>query len=233
MKKDYRESFELNKTQNKDCIIPCINCHVETSHKVLLSVDVRGSYEPTDYDYWEYNQIVQCLGCKTISFRRITGNSEDIDHIPEPDGSWNVEYNEHEEIYPSRITGREIIDKSWYLPSSVLSIYKETHSALSNKLPILAGVGIRILIEAICREKNATGDNLKDKINSLVILGMLTQDGSEILHTMRDLGNEAAHNIKPHSEEILRIALDVVENLLQSVYILPKIAKDLKKNKRA
>jgi hypothetical protein len=46
---------------------------------------------------------------------------------------------------------------------------------------------------------------------------------------MRDLGNEAAHNIRPHSDETLRIAMDVVENLLQSVYILPKIAQGLKK----
>jgi hypothetical protein len=227
MKKDSEEIIELNKTQNKESYIPCVQCHVETSHKVLFSVDVRGCYLPANIDYWEEHQIVQCLGCKSISFRKSFGNSEDCDHVQEPDGNWDVVYNEHEEIYPSRIAGREIINKSWYLPASVLGIYKETHSALSNKLSILAGVGIRILIEAICKEKNATGNNLKDKIDSLVKLGTLTQEGAEILHTMRDLGNEAAHNIKPHSEENLRIALDVVENLLQSVYILPKIAKDL------
>ena len=228
MKKDTTEKIEINKSQNKEYLIPCSQCHVETSHKVLLSADVKGCFLPADIDYWEQHQIVQCLGCKSISFRKNTGNSEDYSHIQEPDGSYDMIYNEQEEIYPSRIAGRGIINKSWLLPPSVLKIYNETHSALSNKLPILAGVGTRILIEAICKEKNATGSNLKNKIDSLVKLGTLTQAGSEILHTMRDLGNESAHNIKPHSDETLRIALDVVENLLQSVYILPKIANDLK-----
>lgn len=228
MKKEFEEQIELNKSQNKEFLIPCLQCHIETSHKVLLSADLSSTYLPDNIDYWTQYQIVQCLGCKSISFRKNSGNTGDCDYIEDPDGSWNIIYSEDEEIYPSRIAGRGIINKSWLLPQSVLKIYMETHSALSNKLPILTSIGIRTLIEAICQEKNAHGNNLKEKINSLVKLGTLTQADSEILHTMRDLGNESAHNIKPQSDENLRIALDVVENLLQSVYILPKIARDLK-----
>jgi hypothetical protein len=224
------ETIELNKSQNNEYLIPCIHCHVETSHKVILSIDVNGIYHPHDIQYWEQHQIVQCQGCKSISFRKNFGNSEEGDYIEDPeDGSYEEVYPDHEEIYPSRIAGRGIINKTWYLPPSVLEIYNETHSALSNKLPILAGIGIRTLIEAVCQEKKAAGNNLKERIDSLVGMGTLTQAGCEILHTMRDLGNEAAHNIRPHSDETLRIAMDVVENLLQSVYILPKISQGLKK----
>jgi Domain of unknown function (DUF4145) len=42
--------------------------------------------------------------------------------------------------------------------------------ALCSKLPILAGVGIRALIEAVCHDKSAQGSDLRKKIDSLVDL---------------------------------------------------------------
>jgi hypothetical protein len=229
MEKDTDETIELNKSQGEEYLIPCVKCHVETSHKVLLSTDMSGIYNPMGIEYWEHHQIVQCQGCKSISFRKNFGSSEEGNLIEQPDGSYEPIFPDHEEIYPSRIAGLGMINNFWHLPSSVVGIYNETHAALSNKLPILAGIGIRTLIEALCKEKKAAGSNLKERIDSLVKMGTLTQPGSEILHTMRDIGNEAAHNIKPHSDETLRIAMDVVENLLQSIYILPKITKNLKR----
>jgi len=46
---------------------------------------------------------------------------------------------------------------------------------------------------------------------------------------MRILGNEAAHEVKPHSEETLNLAMDVVEHMLNDVYILPASTSKLPK----
>ena len=116
-----------------------------------------------------------------------------------------------------------------FLPASVAPIYDETHAALANKQPILAGVGIRALIETVCNEKGATGSSLEKKIDDLVTKGVLTRTGSETLHSMRILGNQAAHEVKPHSEETLNLAMDVVEHMLTDVYILPAATKKLPK----
>lgn len=59
------------------------------------------------------------------------------------------------------------------------------------------------------------------KIDYLVKQGVLTTEGATILHKIRTLGNNAAHEVKPHDYVELGLALDVIDHLLQGVYILP------------
>lgn len=231
MRKEDRESVELNKSVGEEYFVPCERCSVETAHKVVVSADVSGTFYPEGIKYWEQYQIIQCQGCKSISFRKDYQNTDDVDYFEKDDGTVDAELVHHEEIYPSRIAGRQKLKRSWLLPSGVSRIYDETHGALSNKLTILAGIGIRALIEAVCIEKNTAGANLKQKIDDLVHKGFLTQAGAEILHQLRALGNEAAHDIKPQSEDSLDLAMDVVENLLQGVYVLPEASRLMKDRK--
>jgi hypothetical protein len=202
----------LNKTQNSELWIPCGKCHGKTCHRVVVSVDFEGKFLT---NYQENYQVVQCQGCRTFSFRKAF-----VSEIKEANS---------EDLYPSRVAGRHELSQVYLLPPEVARIYKETHSALCDKQPVLAGIGIRALIETVCKEKVAQGGNLEKKIDSLVATGVLTKDGAEILHSLRVLGNVAAHEVQPHSEETLGIAMDVVEHLLQGVYVLPKVAKKLPK----
>ena len=94
--------------------------------------------------------------------------------------------------------------------------------ALSSDSTVLAGVGLRALVETVCVEKSAAGPNLLAKIDDLVTKNILTPAAAAILHKIRNLGNSAAHEIKPHSEKQLGLAMDVIEHLLTDVYILPK-----------
>ena len=48
-----------------------------------------------------------------------------------------------------------------------------------------------------------------------------------ILHNLRFMGNAAAHEMKAHSIQEISTALDIVEILLQNVYVLPKLAEVL------
>lgn len=117
-------------------------------------------------------EIVQCQGCKTISFRRAWRDFNDVFD----DGGGFV--NEIDIIYPGRV-GRHPLKDSRQLPSTILSIYDETHAALCNKLHVLTGMGIRALIEAVCKDKSATGEKLQKKIDSHVTLGVLTKGGAD------------------------------------------------------
>lgn len=214
--------YHINKTQGEEHSLPCIKCTGKTAHKVLASVDVRGDDGDSNYSFeWATdNQIVQCLGCKTVSFRKTSSNSEDYHQINE-DGDF--EYNVDEMLYPSRIEGiKGLGDETHYLPSNVRRIYDETLMALSSQAPVLAGIGLRALLETVCKEKNATGRDLLKKIDSLVSAGILTPASAAILHKIRTLGNAAAHEMKPHSDKQLGLAMDIVEHLLKDVYILPK-----------
>ena len=109
-----------------------------------------------------------------------------------------------------------------YLPANIRRIYDETLMALSNQAPVLAGIGLRALLDTVCKEKNATGNDLLKKIDSLVGTGILNPASAAILHKIRTLGNAAAHEVKPHNDKQLALAMDIVEHLLKDVYILPK-----------
>ncbi|MFM0155637.1 DUF4145 domain-containing protein [Paraburkholderia sediminicola] len=104
-------------------------------------------------------------------------------------------------------------------------MYDETSTALANDLPVLTGIGLRALIETVCKTETAKGDNLFAKIDNLRDKGVLTKHGAAVLHNIRNLGNAAAHEVKPHSTAQLMLAMEVVEHLLMDVYILPAKAE--------
>ena len=177
------------------------------------------------YAYTDY-QIVQCQGCETVSFRVFSENSEDIDFSYEEDGNTVGSPVQAVTLYPSRNEGRGVIKDDYLLPPKIQRIYKETINAFNNQQPVLGGMGIRALVESICKDKQAKGKDLFHKINDLVVIKVLTSDGATILHQIRTLGNDAAHEVKPHKFEQLSLAMDVCEHLLQGVYILPEHAKE-------
>ena len=211
--------LKINNSQGEKIWVPCSKCSGDTIHEVLLSVD---NAEDENDGWWSLDsyQIIQCQGCTEISFRNYLN-----DAISDSKGEKGC----IEEIYPSRVAGRHVLRNAHLLPRIISDIYEETHKALCSKQPILAGIGIRALIEVVCKEKSAKGNDLEHKIDYLVEAGILTKTGAEILHGLRILGNVSAHEVKPHSESTLGIAMDVIEHLLSDVYILPRQSEKLPK----
>ncbi|NIK63216.1 DUF4145 domain-containing protein [Xanthomonas cannabis] len=214
-----------DKTIDEEINISCIKCAGKTVHKVVCSYDLRGDHDDGDYSLqWATDhQIIQCQGCKTVSFRKASSNSEDWMQTSHDGGG---EYLVDESIYPSRLEGiKGLGEDLHYLPTKVRRIYDETLQALSSQSPVLTGIGLRALLETVCKEKNATGKDLLKKIDSLVTACVLTPASAAILHKIRTLGNSAAHEVKPHNERQLGLAMNIVEHLLKDVYILPKQAE--------
>ena len=219
------KELKLNDMKDKKLLVTCGECKRKTNHSVLVSADLSGTDEICrDYEiHWASNhQIIQCQGCDTISFRKASSNSEDGYVQIGPD-EW--EDNILEELYPNRNEGRVPIKDIHLLPTDIERIYAETLKAMNGDQPVLSGIGIRALIETTTKERSANGKDLMEKINDLVTQGVLTKDGADILHKLRVLGNKAAHEVKPHSTDQLDLAMDVIEHLLQGVYVLPHHAK--------
>ena len=213
----------LNKNQGKKINSLCRECQRDTKHEIINEATLNGSEGRAEYsvDWIIEHQIIRCLGCEAISFRRTSGTEHDFVQIGEDD--W--EYQPLVDIYPNPREGRQPLADSNLLPEKIQRIYEESLAALNGEQPVLCGIGIRAIIETVCKDKKATGKDLYQKINSLVGLGVLTQDGADILHKLRTLGNDAAHEVKPHSIRELGLAFDVVDHLLLGVFILPEHAK--------
>jgi hypothetical protein len=204
----------------------CASCNKPTLHDVLYTVTV----ESDDDHYWHqtWDQVLECRGCQEISFRKNWQDSEDLDYS---DDGKTIVAVDHETLYPSRVAGLAPMSDSYLLPVQLRRIYEETQSALAAALSVLAGVGLRAIVETLCSERKAKGRNLADKIDDLAKQRVITPDGATILHSLRLMGNEAAHSVKPHKPDHLALGMRVVEHALQGVYILPRQAEDLPANR--
>lgn len=220
---------ELDKSVGKIYKVPCSSCDLKTNHVVVKSVE--NYWSQSDYSSYEISglekfEIVKCQGCENYSFRLTTSNSEDVTY---DERTGEIEYLEDEHIYPNRLEGRKQLHSAYYLPSEIQSIYKETHGALCSKSNILAGAGIRTIAESVCKEKGAQGANLEKKIDNLSTKGVLTSQEAATLHSTRILGNRTVHEIIAPTDEELDVAMDIVENIIKTVYIIPRKAERLKK----
>ncbi|MBA4123462.1 MAG: translation initiation factor IF-2 N-terminal domain-containing protein [Acidobacteria bacterium] len=179
--------------------VDCRECLRPTKHNLIHSVEVK------ELEWNEKYQIVQCMGCESLSFRRITFK--------------NNQSNDKEEIhlYPSRIKGRQKLQLE-SIPPTIAQIYEEIHLAISNRLLIVATTGMRTLIELVCNDLNSTAGNLKGKIDDLVRRQLLTPKNANNLHKLRDFGNNAAHEANIQSENTLNRCIDIIEHLLKDIY---------------
>lgn len=227
MAHDRYKNFEVDATKGRRVRVACAECGNETNHEIRCSVD--HTWGNQDIQGVDSRQVVQCRGCDSLSFRSVSSNSEDIALGPDNE----LEHLERVEVYPPRAAGRRKLPDSRLLPYEVEHIYDETHKALCSEMRTLAAIGLRALVEAVCSEEEAEGANLEKKIDNLVDKGVLTRTGADILHSVRSMGNAAAHEIKRHNLETLGTAFEVAENLLQNVYILPEKAKRLKATRKS
>lgn len=201
----------------------CRRCKSGTNHEIITDYNLSGQ-EPMGDDFYCWNtkyQIICCKGCESVSFRKTQSNSEDYFETYDNE----IEYRLSIDIYPDPIEGRTPLEDSYLFPPQLRDIYIETLKSINSNQPILTGIGIRAIVETVCKDKNTSGNNLYDKINDLVTQGVLTNDGAEILHKLRTMGNDSVHKVKPHTVGQLNLAIDVIDHLLLGVYILPIKAK--------
>jgi hypothetical protein len=196
--------------------VTCASCKRPTKHVVKAAYKQRFDWGEIQED--RLYQIVACEGCEEVSLRYFLQSSEDFT-VDEQTGK--TVYLGTEELYPPRLEGRSVLADDHFLPPQVRDIYKETLKALQAEQRILAGIGIRALIEAVCAHKEAKGSNLEKRIDWLAAEGVLAKPGAEILHKLRVIGNEAAHEVRASRDHELSTAFDVIEHLLQGVYLLP------------
>ncbi len=213
---------EVKAKEDKPLWALCSICRRETNHDLLSGYETKESDEVMQY--WRSYCIIQCRGCHELSFFLQSGDSESFAHDPTTN-EWETIIST--ELFPSRIEGIDRLTHHYYLPHQIRLILEETISALRNKLNILAGIGIRALVEAICKQCNTSGRDLETRINDLAEKKIITPESSKILHSLRFIGNKSAHEVKAHSQKELQIAFQVIEHLLKGVYIIPKLAKPM------
>ncbi|MHB1025127.1 MAG: DUF4145 domain-containing protein [Desulfobacteria bacterium] len=200
--------------------VMCKDCANITNHEVIYSHNTSGDYDEV-ISWWQNYQIIKCKGCDTVSFRTIYADEADID--PE-----TGKYQETEHLYPDPKERKPITGHDKF-PVITKYIYIETIKAISNGLLIVSALGLRTIVESICIDQKVSGRDLKMKIDQLAQIGIIASRQAEFFHTQRYLGNVAAHEIKRPDPEELVSALDIVETMLKTIYILPSLHSEIRK----
>jgi hypothetical protein len=239
--------------------ILCPDCKKKTNHVVTCEYYIKdgiwknddGSImqEDTGEDGQRYfsedkcYQIVECQGCNEVSYRQFkvseTGISSEI-------------------FYPLReYRFREAKSFGSGFPGKIQRLYKEVILTFNSRLEVLCAAGIRAIIEGVCNEKSVDGGyvkrydkgtgqpkkdesgeiklerstNLDGKIEGLVEKGILSSQNAGSLHQLRFLGNDAVHQLEKPSEDELRLAIDIIENTLESVYEISRKGDEIERQK--
>ena len=197
---------------------PCSRCGRSTWHNIKCRYIDNGGEE---YNCRIHYMVIQCRGCKNTSFRYVFEDYEAA--YPISNDEWDIPQTI--ETYPKFIKGHHELDGTRYVPEIVLEVYEESLAAIQEGAGILAGLGLRGTIEAICKDRGITEKNLEKRISRLATKGLISQKDAERLHAIRFLGNDAAHDIKKPFDKQIGIALKIIEHLITTVYVLDAEAK--------
>lgn len=197
----------------------CNSCKLKSNHEILSQQKRRIDDDDSGIAFFDTWQIIRCSGCETVSFCH---SYYDTDYL-----------DETVKLYPVRSENTHQLKPYYNVPKIVRSIYRETIDAYNNDLNLLCAAGLRAVIESICNEekiingpsdrKNKAGKiirsrDLAGKINGLEGKGIITKKQAIIIHEQRYLGNEAIHRFDAPSKKVLITAIEIIENILDSLY---------------
>lgn len=198
----------------------CNNCGGNKKHLVVASrvnegSETVGPEEDGNEIWWKNtNELLECMGCEHVTLRRTEFFSEydeaAVTFFPPP---------------ISRPTPR------WHgnLPHELSRLLREIYAAIQADSRSLAIMGARAVVEFVVAEKVGDKGSFVKNLNALVAEGYLSAMNKESLGAAIDAGSAAIHRaFRPSNDDVTHV-MDIVENMLQSVYISEQAGSNLKK----
>jgi hypothetical protein len=177
--------------------------------------------------------IAECDGCKTVTFVHRHWFSEDTEHTV--DGSRPVI---HYDLYPPAPTRKKPewnLGFFWGMPVNqfwIIQLHEDIYKAIALKSHSLAAMGIRTIVDWIVTKEAGDFGTFKQKLIRMSEKTLISETQIEVILAAFDAGSAAAH--RGYSPELASIntLLDIAENLLEQIYIIPmKRALEAKKAK--
>lgn len=199
----------------------CRSCARQTNHEVLFETSHGASV--SYYKELHTWQVLKCQGCDTVGFRYRFDDYDDVTELPSGKTKHAVTHTR----YPHAVAGHQPLDYQHAVPPLIRKVYRQSLAAYAGDASILAGIGLRATIEAVCTHLEVTGSSLEKRIDALAKGGHISTTDKRRLHAIRFLGNDAAHEVRQPNSQELKVALEIVEHLIKSVFILEQKARGL------
>lgn len=197
------------------------NCYLSASELFVVHLDNHG------YRLWK------CAGCDSCTLEYYSFDELFDFSVESHDEEDQLEWQKYVASFPDKLSlfypkrkKYNLSPKQFkQLSNSLSKIYIETINAYNHEMPMLCAIGIRALIEGICSDHEITGRNLEKKIDGLA--NILPKNIVVNLHNLRFMGNEAAHELSEPSQEEIKLAVEICEDLLNYLYDLEYKATSL------
>lgn len=195
--------------------IYCNVCKRETPHD---SHGKFGSYSNDGLEYCGYRLYV-CTVCKTGTMEEYYTNAEFCEQ--RTNGDWDegdLDGGDYR-YFPPR-TDRDYIPKRLSrVPRKIRQIYEESINVLNAGFPVFSIMGIRAILDAVCKDQGIEGRVLGHKLPKLTdLVGLDIEEG---LTVVKEWGNNAAHEFEVPGgwgNREIKMALDFCEHLLTELY---------------
>jgi len=191
----------------------CNECRGKTLHRIVGHTHDRGEDEERGF-WWSTDfEMLQCGGCLEVVLRRTFEFSENAEA--------EVRY------FPPAVSRRP---PKWRykLPNDLRLLLEEIYRSLDSENLRLPMMGARALVDMLILDKVGDVGGFKEKLKKLEQAQVISSQGREVLYAALDVGNAAAHRGHAASESEVEAVMDIVENMLQAVYVFPEMAAKLK-----
>jgi hypothetical protein len=192
---------------------------------------------------------LRCPGCRQLGTFEAVGNAQDIyladrrvflAHRRCPNVTcrthvfvaWSNENGEVLVSYPAQKIDFDTTD----IPPAVIAAFDEAITCHASRCFVAAAIMVRKTLEELCRDRNATGNTLKERIAALgnkVVLPKQLLDG---LDALRLLGNDAAHfesqTYNQVGQQEVEVAIDFTKEVLKAVYQYKSLVQRLQALKK-
>ena len=118
-------------------------------------------------------------------------------------------------------------NEEYLIPKEIRTLYNEIKNSIAYDSLLLAGGGLRMLIEAIAKNLELPTGNLQAQITQMKERHLIADAQCTMLHQIRFLGNDAVHDLTLPNIEQINSALSTIEILIRETYIQPSLAKQV------
>jgi hypothetical protein len=126
-------------------------------------------------------------------------------------------------FHPKRAAEHCSMKRFLTLPAKLWIIYYEIIESFNAQLAILTAIGLRALLEGICVDKGISDKatwGLEGKLKELERRQHLPLNIVKSLRSFKFIGDDAAHRLEAASIDDLKLAIEVMEDLLSFLYSL-------------
>lgn len=189
------------KDLTKDVPAPCSVCLHETRHRVLHETSSRSEDRVVTY------AMLQCHGCGNVCL------AEQVNFMD--DGDKEIVF------HPSPISRKE---PPWLLSlifgnnRDLAGLLHEIYQAIHGSQYRLAAMGIRALLELVMVSKVGDLGSFGAHLDAFHAAGYVSRVAKESLSNILEIGHGATHRGYRPTEEDLKLALDIVEGVMASLY---------------